>query len=52
MATTPPEFPTEPSQPGQPDAPPPEVSPTAPDIDVPSPQPDTAPGIAPGQPVD
>ena len=55
MATTPPtELPPEPSQPAQPDAPPPEVFPNAPDIDVPSPQPggDPAPSTpAPGQPV-
>jgi hypothetical protein len=37
MATQPPpEFP-EPSQPGMPDAPPPEVSPPSPDVDIPSP---------------
>ncbi len=55
MATTPPqELPPEPSQPAQPAAPPPEITPTTPDIDVPSPQPgsDPAPSTsAPGQPV-
>ncbi|WP_181814667.1 hypothetical protein [Sphingomonas aracearum] len=40
MATTPPtELPPQPSQPAQPDAPPPEVGPNAPDVDIPSPQP-------------
>ncbi|MEG3150331.1 hypothetical protein U1769_10575 [Sphingomonas sp. ZT3P38] len=54
MATTPPtELPPEPSQPAQPAAPPPEVAPTQPDIDFPSPQPanDPAPASVPGQPV-
>ncbi|WP_183113041.1 hypothetical protein [Sphingomonas sp. So64.6b] len=53
MATTPPtEVPPQPSQPAQPEQAPPEVGPTAPDIDIPAPQPDNNPGSAPGQPVD
>jgi hypothetical protein len=51
MATIPPtELPPEPSQPGQPDAPPPEVGPNAPDVDIPSPG--SEPGGEPFQPID
>lgn len=53
MATPPTELPPFPSQPGQPDSAPPEVAPTAPDVDVPSPgtMPSNDPGFEPGSPV-
>ncbi len=44
MATQPPPEQPQPTQPAQPDAPPPEVTPIGPDIDVP------APGQSPGDP--
>jgi len=53
MATTPPtELPPQPSQPETPDTAPPEVAPTAPDIDVPAPLPNDDIGIAPASPTD
>jgi hypothetical protein len=45
-----PEMPDAP-QPGQPETPLPEVNPTGPDIDIPSPQPSTDPGSTPIQPM-
>ena len=50
MATTPPTELPPPNQPGQPEAPPPEISPNAPDVDIPSP--DSNPGDEPFQPTD
>jgi hypothetical protein len=50
MATTPPTELPPPSQPGQPEAPPPEVGPNPPDIDIPSPG--SEPGGEPFQPTD